>query len=66
MYVVRVVVAVMVVVSVIEGVSLPGLLTDPYTVAPVVSVISTRLSPPDVPAASVTVTAVTVSVPLPV
>ena len=66
MYVVSVVVAVMLVDSVIAGVSLPGFATDPYTVAPVVSVISTRLSPADVPVAKVTVTAVIVSVPLPV
>ena len=50
--------------SVSAGVSLPGFVTDPYTVEPALSVISTRLSPPDVPAASVTVIAVIVSVPL--
>src|SRR5712691_9435475 len=41
-----------------------GLVTDPYTVDPPLFVISTRLSPAEVPAASVTVAAVTVSVPL--
>ena len=46
--------------------SLPGFVTDPYTVLPALSVISARLSPADVPLASVTVTAVIVSVPLPV
>ena len=48
--------------SVIAGVSLPGLTTDPYTVEPAVSVISTRLNPPDVPDASETVTVVMLSV----
>src|SRR3989304_5865390 len=51
------------VVRVIEGVSVAGFATDPYTVLPASSVISTKLRPPDVPAASVTVTAVTESVP---
>ena len=64
MYVVAVVVAVMVDEKVIAGVSLPGFVADPYTVDPAVSVISTRLKPADVPVASVTVTAVIVSVPL--
>ena len=66
MYVVAVVVAVMFIVSVIAGVSEPGFATVPYTVDPALSVISTKLRPPDVPVASVTVTAVIVSVPLPV
>ena len=64
LYAVSVVVAVIAVESVTLGVSLPGFATDPYTVAPALSVISTRLSPPDVPAARVTVTAVMESVPL--
>src|SRR5712691_6897316 len=41
-----------------------GLVADPYTVDPPLFVISTRLSPAEVPAASVTVAAVTVSLPL--
>ena len=40
------------------------MLADPYTVDPALSVISTRLNPPDVPAARLTVAAVIVSVPL--
>src|SRR5712691_1474433 len=42
-----------------------GLVTEPYTVPPLLFVISTRLSPAEVPAASVTVAAVTVSLTLP-
>jgi len=47
------------VVKLIDGVSVAGFATDPYTVVPALSVISTKLRAPDVPAASVTVTAVT-------
>ncbi len=47
-----------------ETVSLAGSAADPYTVRPSLLVISTRLIPPEVLAASVTVAAVTVSVPL--
>ena len=63
LYCVAVVVAVMLVVRAMAGVSLAGLLTDPCTTVPASLVISTRLNPPDVPAASVTVTVVIVSVP---
>src|SRR2546422_9759528 len=42
-----------------------GLVTEPYVVDPLLLVISTRLSPAEVPAASVTVAAVIVSLTLP-
>ena len=63
LYWVSVVVALIGVVSVIAGASLPGFATEPYTVDPALSVISTRLNPPEVPAASATVIAVTDSAP---
>ncbi len=66
LYWVAVVVAVMFVVSAIAGVSLAGLATEPYTTVPASLVISTRLRPPEVPAARVTVAAVMTSVPTPV
>src|SRR5580765_649753 len=64
LYWVAVVVAEMLVVSVMAGVSEAGLLTEPWTTVPASLVISTRLRPAEVPAASVTVTAVMASVPL--
>jgi hypothetical protein len=64
LYSVKVVVAVMFVLKLISGVSVAGFVTEPYTVPPPAFVISTRLNPPDVPAAKLTVTAVTVSSPL--
>src|SRR5712691_10859754 len=51
-------------IPVTDSTSDAGLVTDPYTVPPPLFVISTRLSPAEVPAASVTVAAVTVSLPL--
>src|SRR5580765_6973593 len=62
LYWVAVVVAEMLVVSVMAGVSEAGLLTEPWTTVPASLVISTRLSPAEVPAASVTVTAVPLAV----
>src|SRR6266446_9294485 len=63
LYVVADVVAVMFVLSVMETVSEPGSVAVPMTTL-LLSVIWTRLIPARVPAASVTVAAVTVSVPL--
>src|SRR3972149_1794226 len=63
LYWVAVVVTGIGVVRVIDGVSVAGFATDPYTVLPASLVISTKLRPPDVPAASVTITAVTESDP---
>src|SRR5881396_1081655 len=62
LYVVADVVAVMFVLSVMETVSEPGSVAVPMTTL-LLSVIWTRLIPAQVPAASVTVAAVTVSVP---
>src|SRR6185295_4010925 len=64
LYCVAVVVAVIFVDRAIAGVSLAGFATDPWTTVPASLVISTKLNPPDVPAARVTLTAVIVSVPL--
>src|SRR5437899_9935027 len=63
LYVVAVVVTEMFVLSVMGTVSEPGLVAVPMTTL-LLSVIWTRLIPAQVPAASVTVAAVTVSVPL--
>src|SRR6185295_14101762 len=64
LYCVDDVVEVMLVERLTEGVSLPGFEEEPWTVEPASFVISTRLRPPEVPEASVTVIAVIVSVPL--
>ena len=64
LYVVAVVVAVMFDDSEIAGVSLAGFEDDPYAVAPVLSVISTRPTPADAPVPNDTVIAVIVSVPI--